>query len=90
VKKKVAAQIMLCIHVGFAILSIVRLAGARHQLQGPFFPDAERSFFENYLLTVVVATWVALIISFLFYRFSKFSAVMAISFLSMLYYFWGL
>jgi hypothetical protein len=80
---------MLCIHAGFAILSIVRLAGARQQLQRPFIPGTERSFFENYFLTVAVATWVAFMISLLFYRFSKFSAVMAISFLSMLYYFWG-
>jgi len=79
---------MLCIHAGFAILSVVRLAS--HRLQGAFFSDTEGSFFENYFLTVVVATWVALIISFLFYCFSKYSAVMAISFLSILYYFWGL
>jgi uncharacterized membrane protein len=89
-KKKAAARLILFIHLGFAILAVVRLVGARHQLlKGPFIPSAERMAFENYFLTIAVATWVALVISFVFYCFSKFSAVMAISFLSMLYYFSG-
>jgi hypothetical protein len=88
-KKRTAARFMLCIHLGFAILSIVRWADARHQLKSPLIANSELVFFDHYFLTMAIATWTGLIVSFLFYCFSKFSAVMAISFLSFLYYFWG-
>jgi hypothetical protein len=88
-KKKTAARLILFIHLGFAILAIVRLAGARHASEGPVIPDAELAGLDNYFLSMAVAVWVGLAISFVFFCFSKYSAVMAISFLSMLYYFLG-
>jgi hypothetical protein len=86
-KKKTAARLMLFIHLAFAGLSIVRWAGAGRQVA--LVSGVEGVSVADYFLTILIATWTAFVISFLFYCFSKFSAVMAISFLSMLYYFWA-